>query len=265
MSEELSETRRGLYVQLPLEVIHDPLVSHAAKITYARLLFFAGDDGRCNPSQETLAQEVILSSRQVRTVLTELRKRGWITSKRTRTSCWYEITGPLPDRKKTASLTPERKETSDLDSPDRKFSAGEIGSFPPVRSEENFRQKDFRKDYGKNVEHSHTPNASKVEGAVSQRFDEIWQRWPRKEKRDRAFRDWCSFVTLANEAAVIACVDRYLGSDEVDRAVVKHFCNFLEDQHRDGWAGEWPAVTSPQERRQAAEDRMWKREISSGT
>jgi hypothetical protein len=125
---EVKETDRGLFVQIPLEVLHDRTVSHAAKLAYARLLLYAGRNGQCNPAQETLAAEVCLSSRQLRTVLSELRARGWIDWKRTRTSCRYDITGPVPDRKKTA---------------------GEIGSFPPVRSEENFLQKDLRKDHGK--------------------------------------------------------------------------------------------------------------------
>lgn len=102
-------------------ILHDRAVSHAAKLAYARLLLYAGRDGRCNPAQETLAAEVCLSSRQVRTVLSELRLRGWITWKRTRTSCCYDITGPVLDRKKTADPDcSDRKETSNLDIEDRK-------------------------------------------------------------------------------------------------------------------------------------------------
>src|SRR5450755_95050 len=129
----------GLFVQIPFEVLHDLAVSHAAKLTYGRLLFYAGRDGRCNPAQETLAAEVCLSDRQIRNVLKELHARGWITWKRTRTSCSYDITGPVP----------ERKETSDLDMRDRKKTSGEIGNLLPVRSEETFLQKDLRKDHGK--------------------------------------------------------------------------------------------------------------------
>jgi hypothetical protein len=105
------------------------------------------------------------------------------------------------------------------------------------------------------------PRAADLDGPVSNRFDEVWNRWPRKEQRDRALRDWLSFVSLANEAEVLSCVDRYLGSDEVRRGVVKQLFNFLEQQHRDGWAGDWPparaegapAVSS----RQAGIDADW--------
>jgi hypothetical protein len=84
------------------------------------------------------------------------------------------------------------------------------------------------------------PRASDLDGQVSQRFDELWQRWPRKEQRDRAARDWISFVTVDNEAAVMACAERYLASKEVSEGFVKNLYNFLEQQQLDGWGGDWP-------------------------
>ena len=104
---EAKQSGGSLFVLLPLEVLHDPTISHAAKLTYARLGFYAGRDGRCNPSHETLGAEVCLKPRQVRTVLNELKGRGWLTWKRTRSSCWYTVSGPIPDRQKTATLDTE--------------------------------------------------------------------------------------------------------------------------------------------------------------
>jgi hypothetical protein len=105
------------------------------------------------------------------------------------------------------------------------------------------------------------PKAVDLDGPISQRFDELWQRWPRKEQRDRAFRDWLSFVATENESAVMACADRYLASDEVSRGVVKHLHNWLEQQYRDRWGGDWPAarvqITAWQSK-QAEIDRSWK-------
>jgi hypothetical protein len=49
----------------------------------------------------------------------------------------------------------------------------------------------------------------------------------------------------------MACADRYLSSDEVSRDIVKQFFNWLEQQHRDRWAGEWPASEGA---KQAAEE-----------
>jgi hypothetical protein len=82
-----------------------------------------------------------------------------------------------------------------------------------------------------------------LDGVASQLFDELWQRWPRRTKKDLACQLWISFVTTDNEAAVMACADRYLASDEVSRNVVMNLSTWLEQQHRDGWGGEWPAAS----------------------
>jgi hypothetical protein len=83
-------------------------------------------------------------------------------------------------------------------------------------------------------------SAADLDGTPSQRFDGLWQRWPLKEQRDRAARDWLSFVTAENESEVMACAERYLASDQVARGIVKHLYNWLEQQHRDGWSADWP-------------------------
>jgi hypothetical protein len=137
MESEVNEADQGVYVRVPLAVLRDRTVSPAAKLTYARLLLYAGRDGRCNPAQGTLAAEVCLGPRQIRTVLSELKARGWITWKRTGGSSSYEITGPLPDRKKTAD---------------------QIGRNLPIRAEENFLQKDLRKEQRKEDRQKRTPD-----------------------------------------------------------------------------------------------------------
>jgi hypothetical protein len=138
-SSHAEETGRVLFIMIPLDVIHDPFLSHAAKLVYGRLLFYTGRDGRCNPSHRTLGAEVCLSSRQVRDVLGELRDRGYITWERTQTTCWYQITGPVPEWRKTAD-----PDSSD----DRRKTADQIGGKPPVGVAENRRQKDLLKDHG---------------------------------------------------------------------------------------------------------------------
>ncbi len=123
------------FITIPYQVFRDPSISHAAKLVYGRLKLYAGKDGQCNPHQETLAAEVCLCDRQLRTVLEELRLAGWIDWRRGRTCCYFSIydqpkTGrklpvstlqsgrKLPvskgsDRKKTATL--DRKKTAAQD------------------------------------------------------------------------------------------------------------------------------------------------------
>lgn len=115
---------RPEFIAIPYAVFTDRDLSHAAKLTYGRLKLYAGKDGRCYPKHETLASEVCLRGRQLRTVLSELRAAGWVDWQRSRTSCIYTV---FSDRQKTA--TPSGT--------DRQQTAGESGRRPPLRPAEN--------------------------------------------------------------------------------------------------------------------------------
>jgi uncharacterized protein YdaU (DUF1376 family) len=88
--------------------------------------------------------------------------------------------------------------------------------------------------------------ASDLDGIVSERFDEVFSRWPRKTNRDNACRDWVSLVTVEIEPKVFACVDRYLGSAEVERGAVRNLGSsqaregWLVECARDRWECDWP-------------------------
>jgi hypothetical protein len=85
------------------------------------------------------------------------------------------------------------------------------------------------------------PIAADLDGQASQRFDEFWSLYPRKQGKDTACRLWVSFVTTANENAVFECLTRYLASDEVSRGIISNPDRWINSQHRDGWSGDWPA------------------------
>ena len=87
------------FIIVPYAVLTDGSISHAAKLTYGRLKFYAGEDGRAFPKHETLAREVCLQPRQLKNVLVELRAAGWISWTRARTSCIYTVHS---DRQETA-------------------------------------------------------------------------------------------------------------------------------------------------------------------
>jgi hypothetical protein len=90
------------------------------------------------------------------------------------------------------------------------------------------------------------PVAADATEQPSQRFDAVWQLWPRKVGRDSAARDWLSLVTVANEARVFACVWRYLKSSEVACGKVRNLGTkhdrpgWLVDCAKDQWACDWP-------------------------
>lgn len=88
------------------------------------------------------------------------------------------------------------------------------------------------------------PTAADLTEPVSTRFEEFWAQYPRKQRRDFACREWLSIVTSATEGAVFACLARYLASDEVTRGIVANPDKWLYEQHRNGWAGDWPRAPS---------------------
>lgn len=114
------------FVAVDYEVFIDSSLSPAAKLLFARLKLYAGTNGLAYPKHRTLAREMCMSDRQVRTLLNELRALNRINWRRTRTSCIFEIKPPL-EWKKTSALNLRGEQVPDpgVDS----------------RAEENFRQK----------------------------------------------------------------------------------------------------------------------------
>jgi hypothetical protein len=112
------------FVAIPYAVFVDPNLSHAAKLVLGRLRLYAGKDGRAFPKHETLASEVCLRDRQLRTVLSELQAAGWIEWRRARTNCVYTV---FSDRQKTTTLNRQ----------DRQKTASQSGGKLPITSAEN--------------------------------------------------------------------------------------------------------------------------------
>lgn len=53
-------------------------LSDGAKLLYARLCMYGGENGKCYPSQETLAKNLAKSPRQIIRLLKELETKGFI-------------------------------------------------------------------------------------------------------------------------------------------------------------------------------------------
>lgn len=97
-----------------------------AKIAYGRLVRYAGKDGVCHPRQETLAREIGVSARQVRSYLQELIRNRFLKVIRKGLHApneyvflWHEVFNPA-DRKDTSGQ--ERKDSSGQE---RKDSSGQ--------------------------------------------------------------------------------------------------------------------------------------------
>lgn len=70
------------FVQIPTLVVRDATLSPSARLLYAVLLSYAWGEGRCFPSQETLAADLGTTDRTVRRAQDELLVKGLISIER---------------------------------------------------------------------------------------------------------------------------------------------------------------------------------------
>jgi hypothetical protein len=97
-------------------------VSAGAKLCYAALTRYAGQDGRCFPRQKLLAAELGVSERQVRRYLRELEQAGLLRTTRrglndpnSYTFLWHSIfedAKPLNPQGRTCPSDPFKEEDS---------------------------------------------------------------------------------------------------------------------------------------------------------
>ena len=69
------------FTQLPNRVLKDTRLSFGARLTYAVLLSYAWDKDSCFPGQNTMAEDLGVSVRSIRTFLHQLKKYGYISWK----------------------------------------------------------------------------------------------------------------------------------------------------------------------------------------
>ena len=97
----------------------------------------------------------------------------------------------------------------------------------------------------------------------SDRFQEFWAKYPRQVGQESAGMDWVSYVTDQNEAAVFACLERYLLSREVATGAVQNAgstpqkLGWIASCAKDNWQCTWPVAGQERGRRQEETDQAW--------
>jgi len=75
---------------------------------------------------------------------------------------------------------------------------------------------------------------------TSGKFDLFWEKWPFRQRKQAAIQMWLSVVSREDEHKVFACLERFLASDQASRSIFGYADNWLANQHRDHWQGDWP-------------------------
>jgi hypothetical protein len=130
---------------VPNALMKYPHLSPSAKLLWARLAQYAGENGHCYPSQMTLAEELGITDRHVRTLIKELEAGGFIEAERTpkdklmgRNARYFFLWHPIFEEEKVApesvpealfQYSPESEEEfqsdrKDCSSPNRKDCSG---------------------------------------------------------------------------------------------------------------------------------------------
>jgi hypothetical protein len=94
-----NELLRAGFAAFPYLVMRDKNLSTGARLTYAFLLMYAWQEGSCFPKQESMAEAMGVSSRQLQRYLHELRAANYIRI--TRKDKRFNNTYILLDRRPT--------------------------------------------------------------------------------------------------------------------------------------------------------------------
>lgn len=100
MSEKHSGIPTGAG-RIPPSVLRDWQLTPAAKVLYATLTTYAGEDGGCSPSNESLTADMGMTSSYVSLLLSQLQERGHIRK---------EITSSYKGRRRKIVLLAEHGE-----------------------------------------------------------------------------------------------------------------------------------------------------------
>jgi len=135
------------FTQVPNCVLKDTDISYQARVLYAILLSYSWQKESCNPTQETIANDLGVSVRTIRTLLNELRDKGLIS--------WKKVSMGGHNTYLIRSLA-ERYTESDGDS-----TSAQCGSTLPHNAEvhfRNWRKYTSAKEYTYNNTHSNNNN-----------------------------------------------------------------------------------------------------------
>lgn len=106
---------------------------------------------------------------------------------------------------------------------------------------------------GARAKTSPTTNGTRTAiGLPLKRLDEFLAHYPDKSDPEATARAYAQFVTAATEDTCHACLARYNASDRVARNVVQRGRNWLEQQSRNGFHGQWEPPPTAVKRKTAS-------------
>ena len=121
---------------IPNWLLKQTKVSPGAKLCYARLAQFAGEDGDCFPAQATLGTEIGVCARQIRRYIRELEEQGLIDSVQiglNQSNQYHFLWHPWMEDKKELKKSHSEKEEKDKKSRTGLLSPVRTGNIQPTK------------------------------------------------------------------------------------------------------------------------------------
>lgn len=91
-------------------------------------------------------------------------------------------------------------------------------------------------------------------GVSLKRIEEFIRNYPHRSDPDRTRSEYIDSNTADSEDACHACLARYLASDQVHRGITMTGPNWLKQQKRNNWAGDWARPRSNRSLQERADD-----------
>lgn len=171
---------------IPNWLLHRKEISNGAKLCYARLCQFAGKNGKCYPSQETIAKEVALSVRQVQRYIKELIDNDLLIQKQQGLQkpnlyyfIWHHWMNGIDDDSDLSDITSQ--ETSDTTCQNMSVSTPEENHNKRI-SEVN--QDDSKESSRRIFSKMRSPKRTRKSSSMKERTKQKAQRSAKKKKDD---------------------------------------------------------------------------------
>ena len=234
------------FVPLPIMAMTD--ISPGAKLLFGRLALYAGQNTTCFPKLDRLSADLGSSVDSIGRWMAELTAAKLLNRAQKGSGrpaecefIWHAALSGV------TSAEVQKLDSASAESRNQAFA--EMGDqLPQIRGSASAESRMHLKEEavqlngsGKRFTHNGArATVADMNGQASQRFEEFWNLYPRKQRRDFACSQWLSVVTTENEAIVFACLANYLASGDVDRGAVMNPDRWLYEQHRNQWRGTWP-------------------------
>lgn len=219
MTERFNPYKQFIGSHIPNALLSYPHISSTAKLCWARMAQYAGENGECFPKQETLALELGTNKTSIIRVLKELEDKGFIEKVKPSGSDrllhlnnrYYFLKHPI--------LCISGSETNCTSGSIDSDTSESIDSGTSI-----YKENHFKENHIKDISiYSDSSISKEKQPTYETYFDMLWQKYPAKDGKKSAYRFFKSSVKTEQDWQDInTALNNYLQSERVRNGYVKN-------------------------------------------